>query len=61
MATDIAQRADSHIVANILTQGQCCKTAGGIGVWTTSVVWITVGGMLIANVLMTSGIAAIVH
>lgn len=58
MATDILPSAliaillpIFYIVANV------AKPQAALAPWTTSVVWITVGGMLIANVLMTSGIA----
>jgi di/tricarboxylate transporter len=58
MATDVLPSAlvamllpVFYIVANV------AKPQAAFAPWTTSVVWITVGGMLIASVLMTSGIA----
>ncbi len=58
MATDILPSAVVAIVLPVFyIVANVAKPAAAFAPWTTSVIWITVGGMMIANILMTSGLA----
>ncbi len=58
MATDILPSAVVAILLPVLyIVTNVAKPAAAFAPWTTSVIWITVGGMMIANILMTSGLA----